>query len=447
MLRGMGRTVSVAERRARLVRRHRLVATERTDDVVALTDDLVALHSSDPVTVYLSAFARMLHPALAPVQAALYEDRSLIRHHAMRRTLWVFGHAAARAAHHAVTVDLVAVQHKRLLGMLSAGGIVDPPGWLAAAADDVAALLAESGPLTAREIGARLPAVAVPIPVGTGRFATTQSAHSRVLLQLGFTGRVVRARPMGTWINGQYRWAATSAWFPGGFDLPAVGSGPHAAEVTVGPVVLGADDRANSVGATAARAGDATALGHGSALAVDRRGAAAELARRWLRTFGPGTRTDLQWWAGWTVATTKRALADVGAIEVELHGGSTTGTGYLLPDDLDEVPDPGPSTALLPGLDPTTMGWKDRDWYLDPAHVPLLFDRNGNAGPTAGVDGRVVGGWAQRPDGEIVLRLLADVGREASGALHRQADELRVLLGDTRFTPRFPSSLHTELVK
>ena len=55
----MTRTIDVEERRARLTRRHRLLSEERTDDVAAVADSVVALHSSDPVTVYLSAMARM----------------------------------------------------------------------------------------------------------------------------------------------------------------------------------------------------------------------------------------------------------------------------------------------------------------------------------------------------------------------------------------------------
>ena len=392
----MARKVGVEERRARLAVRHRLAAGVRTDDMVELTDGLVALHSTDPVTVYLSAAARMRTPGLTALDQALYTDRSLVRHHAMRRTLWVFGHDTARAAHLAATLDLLRVQRKLVLGMLEAGGIADPAGWLAAAGTEIVELLAATGPLTAREIGAKLPARAVAVPVGSGKFATTQAAHSRVLLVLGFEGRVVRARPTGTWINGQYRWAAATTWFAG-FDAPD----------------------------------------------LDARRAAAELARRWLWTFGPGTRTDLQWWAGWTVATTKRALADVGAVEVDLDEGP----GYLLPDDLDELPDPGPSTALLPGLDPSTMGWKQRGFHLDPAHVPLLFDRNGNGGPTAWVDGRIVGGWAQRRTGEIVLRIMEDVGHEAMAALAARAAQLPALLGDVRFTPRFPAPLQAELLR
>jgi len=67
------------------------VPSRRTDDVVTIADGMVALHSTDPVTVYLSVLARMANPALAAVEKALYDDRTLLRHHAMRRTLWVAG--------------------------------------------------------------------------------------------------------------------------------------------------------------------------------------------------------------------------------------------------------------------------------------------------------------------------------------------------------------------
>src|SRR6476469_2048160 len=174
--------VDGAERRARLAVRHRHVAATRTDDVVALTDGLVALHSTDPVSVYLSAAARMTSPSLAAVDTALYEERSLVRHHAMRRTLWVLGHEAARLAHHAATVDVARAQRRLALTMLADGGIALPEQWLAAASTEILALLEAEGPLPAREIGARLPALAVPLAVGSGSSATTIAAHSRVLL-------------------------------------------------------------------------------------------------------------------------------------------------------------------------------------------------------------------------------------------------------------------------
>jgi hypothetical protein len=330
---------------------------------------------------------------LAAVERALYDERSLIRHHAMRRTLWVLGHEAAGLAHHASTVDVARVQRRLALAMFAEGGIARPEEWLASASAEILALLAAEGPLPAREIGVRLPALNVPLAIGSGSSAGVIAAHSRVLLMLGFEGRVVRARPTGTWINGQYRWAATSAWWPDGF---------------------------------AAR---------------EPRDAAAELARRWLATFGPGTRADLAWWAGWTVAVTKRALADVGAVEIALDEGP----GYVLPEDVDPAPEAPPSAVLLPGLDPSTMGWKQRGFHLAAEDVALLFDRNGNGGPTAWVDGRIVGGWHQRADGEIALHLTADVGAEAAAALDARAAELAALLGQVRFRTRFPAPLQAKL--
>jgi hypothetical protein len=181
--------------------------------------------------------------------------------------------------------------------------------------------------------------------------------------------------------------------------------------------------------------------------------ARAELARHWLARFGPGTEQDVRWWAGWTLGQARQALARIGAVTVELDGGAT---GYVLPDDAEtsdaETGATGgrpttataPWVALLPALDPTTMGWADRDWYLRP-HRPRLFDTNGNAGPTIWVDGRVVGGWGQRGDGIVVVRLMEDVGREAEGAIEAEAARLTSWLGPARVTPRFRTPTEREL--
>jgi hypothetical protein len=135
-------------------------------------------------------------------------------------------------------------------------------------------------------------------------------------------------------------------------------------------------------------------------------------------------------------------LRDVGAVEVDLQGTP----GYVLPDDLDPEPDAGPWCALLPGLDVTTMGWQDRDWYLG-EHRTQVFDGNGNAGPTAWWDGRVVGGWRQNADGRVTLQLLEDVSTQGSTALARKADELTDWLGGVRINPRFPSPISKTLPK
>jgi hypothetical protein len=163
--------------------------------------------------------------------------------------------------------------------------------------------------------------------------------------------------------------------------------------------------------------------------------------RRWLDRFGPGTEADIRWWTGWSARAVREALADIGAVTVDLDGVE----GYVVADDLDPTPQPGHWVGLLPALDPTTMGWKGRDWYLG-EHRPVLFDSNGNAGPTIWVDGRIVGGWAVRPAGEVVTKILEDIGREAERAVVTEAAALTGWYQAVQSIPRFPTPLYRELV-
>ncbi len=139
-------------------------------------------------------------------------------------------------------------------------------------------------------------------------------------------------------------------------------------------------------------------------------------------------------------AQTKAALAALPVTEVDLDGQ----TGVALADDLEFPVDAPPVAALLPALDPAPMGWQSRSWYLGP-HTPQLFDRTGNIGPTVWWAGRVVGGWAQRASGEVVFRLLEDVGADAEAAVVAKAVALEAWLGSFRVTPRFRTPLEREL--
>jgi hypothetical protein len=180
-------------------------------------------------------------------------------------------------------------------------------------------------------------------------------------------------------------------------------------------------------------------LGVESSQKVPEAEARAALVARWLRTFGPGTEVDLKWWLGSTLTAVRAALRDVGAVEVDLDGGR----GYVLPDDVDPAGPADPWVALLPALDPTTMGWFERDWYLGP-HKAQVFDSTGNGGATVWVDGRIVGGWTVTPAGDVQLVLLDDVGRDARTAIDAEAERLTAWLDGTAVGVRFPAPLVRE---
>jgi Winged helix DNA-binding domain len=388
------RRIGIEERRARLGVRHHLAATARAG-VVEAARDLVGLHATDPATVYLAAQARMAVPEVAAVERALYDDRALVRILGMRRTMFVEPVELMPVVQAACT-DAIAVQQRRLLlDMVGRAGLADDPAaWVEEVGTATVKALEARGGATATEVAQDDPRLRQQIVVAEGKpYEARQSVVTRILLVLAAEGRIVRGRPRGSWVSGQYRWSVVDAWLPDGV--------PQWSTQT----------------------------------------AQVELVRGWLAAFGPGTVADLKWWTGLTLGQVRRALAEAGTVEVDLDGTP----GLVLADDLDPVPAPQPWAALLPSLDPTTMGWAGRDFFLGP-HRPVLFDRNGNAGPTIWWDGRVVGGWAQRSSGEVALRLLEDVGTEATAAIEAEAARLADWLGPVRVTPRFRTPLERELV-
>lgn len=382
------------QRRARLGVRHFLARP--ADDPAVTTDGLVAIHSSDPTTVFLSMWARVAGFQVAQLEHLLYEQRALVRHWAMRRTLWVMSREVLALAVGSSTRPLGAKELKKTAGLIEKDGIaVDGETWLEEAAGKVLDILRENGETLARDLSRQIPELAKKIEFRNkaGKLMGTTGLTSRVLVQLGMESRVLRTRPAGTWVSGQYRWSETEMWLGGPIDDPTL------------------------------------------------REASAGLIRSWLRSYGPATEIDVRWWTGWPAGQVRTALEDVGAVKVDL---AEAGKGYVLPDDVDEIPAPAPWVAFLPSLDTTVMGWKERDWYLGP-HSRILFDRNGNAGPTVWADGRVVGGWAQREDGKVVYELLEEVRSDVEDRIESRRGELQDWLGGVTVKPRFRSPHEKQL--
>jgi hypothetical protein len=391
--------ITTAQRRVRLAVRHHLAPAHAAAAVEQAALDQNGLHATDPTTVHLSAWARVPGLARSDIERAVYDDRTLVRMIGMRRTLFVEPVELAPIVHVACAPSIVPAERRRLEGWLRDAAITDTPGtWLAGVEDATMAAIERLGSGTAAELTKVVPELAIQIPVAIGKqYEGTVGVSTRVLFLLAMDGRIGRGRPRGSWVSSQYRWEPMHRW---------VAMDERSAEWT-----------------------EPTAQ--------------AELVARWLRAYGPGTEADVRWWSGWTLGAVRRAFAALDTVEVDLDDGTI---GHVLADDVEGGADPEPESwmTLLPSLDPTIMGWTARDWYLAP-HREALFDRNGNAGPTIWLDGRVVGGWGQRPDGEVVTRLLEDIGSEAAAAIAERAAALTGWVDGVRIMPRFPTPLQREL--
>jgi len=383
------RPVSTAERRQRLAVRHHLGA--RTSTAVGAVTDIIALHGTDPASVYLSVRARTTDVDISAIEHALYTERTLVRMLGMRRTVFVVPAGLVPVIQAACT-DLIAERLRRqLIQVVQEAGITpDAATWLKEVGEATVRVLAARGSATGAELARDEPRLRTQIVAAEDNpYGGAINLTTRLLTLLSAEGLIVRGRPRGGWTSTQFTWSAA--------------------------------DR-TELSADIAR---------------------AELARRWLLAFGPAPAADLQWWTGWSAGQVRQALGQLEVTEADLGGT----TGIMLTADAGEAAAVEPWAALLPALDPTAMGWRDRAWYVG-EHAPALFDRSGNIGPTAWWDGRIVGGWAQRKDGEIAVRLLEDIGAAASAGIAAEAQRLREWIGPDqkiRITPRFRTPLEREL--
>ena len=369
-----------AARRARIARRHGLHPDFRVADPLAAARAMVALHATEAPSVHLAVAARCETATPADVEQALYADRSIVKQLAMRRTLFAFPRELLGAALGSASARVATAEHARLVKDVERHQVAtDGTAWVERASAAVLERLADGSALSAQQLREELPELAGRTTVGPDakKWEVAYPLGPRVLTLLGAQGRLVRATNAGHWRTSRPLWTRTEHWLG---ELPA-----HA----------------------------------------EPRAGYASLVEGWLRSFGPGTTDDLVWWFGATKSAIRTALSDVGAVPVELESGQT---GLVLSGDEQPDADPGPWCALLPVLDPTTMGWRHRDFYLDPAHTRFLFDSNGNGGTTAWLDGRIVGCWVQDEDARVRVVPTAPLGKRQLARLDAEAERLTAFL-------------------
>lgn len=359
-----------------------------------VASSLLGFHATTAATIYLSAWARIPDFASTDLDAALYERRSLVKQLAMRRTLFVMERDVLAEAIGAVGGRVARSERTNLLRDLRRGeGFGDPDEWIDTAAAAVRAELGQGQAYTSTELRRRLPDLDRHIDFGEGKsWSGRAPLVPRVLNMMSAAGEIVRGPNRGGWHLSRPSWVSMDAWLGTELQVPDV----HDAHVA--------------------------------------------LIRRWLAAFGPGTETDIVWWLGSTKTAVRAALREIDVVEVDLESGDT---GYVLAGDDGPVPESEPDAALLPELDPTLMGHKQRGFYVG-EHTPKIFDSNGNGGQSAWWGGQVVGGWRYRDDRSVEVKLWASLPASARARFDQRAEELGEWLGDTRPLGGYPAPFMRE---
>ena len=174
---------------------------------------------------------------------------------------------------------------------------------------------------------------------------------------------------------------------------------------------------------------------------VDPDVALIEVARRYLRAYGPARKEDFaRWWGSWP-GIGKAAWAGLAAelVPVEIEGRSAD----LLASDVERLrkQQPTASVQLLPAFDPYVMSHSSRDHIVEAANLSKVSRTAGWISPVVLVDGRVAGTWshaAAKGTLRVSLEPFRRLTVKTKAEVRRRADSLAETLGLARTEVRIP---------
>jgi len=164
-----------------------------------------------------------------------------------------------------------------------------------------------------------------------------------------------------------------------------------------------------------------------------------ELARRYLKAYGPATSEDMAAWSGMPMSKTRTAWQRIVGqlIEVEIANRSA----WMLKSRsawLDELPahalaqGHAPIVRLLPRFDTYLLGYQKRDLSVPLQHAKRVNAGGGMIHPTVMVDGRVVGTWkstCKKNYLDVVVEPFDELVPEVYAGLEAEVADLARFLG------------------
>jgi hypothetical protein len=167
----------------------------------------------------------------------------------------------------------------------------------------------------------------------------------------------------------------------------------------------------------------ATDIWLGEPLGGDLRAARVELARRFVRAYGPVAPRHFAAWTGIGAGEARARLEELGreVVEVKLDGAA----GWMLADDLELLADPPPASGarLLPAGDPF-LAQRDRTTLVPDKAVQRAVWRPVGSPGLVLMTGRPVGTWRARVVGkrlDVAIETVASLGERQRTAIEQAA--------------------------
>jgi hypothetical protein len=151
----------------------------------------------------------------------------------------------------------------------------------------------------------------------------------------------------------------------------------------------------------------------------------AEIVRRWLRAYGPGTPADVTTWSGVTrLRAVFTALGDELCRYQDERGRAMFDLAGLPLADADA---PAP-VRLLGVYDNLWLSHSERTRVTTPERRRAWMGPNGGMDATVFVDGMLEGLWRRTPSGAVDVRLLRPLTRSEKAELDDEVARLEKLL-------------------
>ncbi len=158
-----------------------------------------------------------------------------------------------------------------------------------------------------------------------------------------------------------------------------------------------------------------------------------ELARRYIRAYGPAGPGDLAAWSGLSLKDSRAAFEEIAGelTEVSVEGAPA----WMHSDRQDplDAPEPqGPVVRLLPAFDTYLLGYKERDLGVPAERARRVHPGGGIIRPALMIDGRAAGVWSRKRTRRgiaVTVTPFEDLPPDAMPGLEEEAADVGRFLG------------------